>query len=318
MSNRSKPYVDFQRIRESVGIEEVLRRYGAWQTLKGHGAQLRGPCPIHAGSNKRQFSVNLKKDVWHCFGDCAGGGNVLDFVMAMEGCDARTAGLKLAEWFGLPIKSSAQSNRTSSQDRQSDDDPQGSGEEAEEDDEPEANAPLTFDRLKHLQHDHDALTARGIDPATAEQFGVGYATRGIMRGCIAVPVHNPQGELVAYAGANPNDTTAPYRWPKGFRPELELFNAHRARATRALKREGLIIAADPFDVLALHDAGHDNAVALLGEQLSDAQFQLLSDFCSTMRPPRISCAYGEQSFADDTVAWLAELAWVRVQPLGAL
>jgi DNA primase len=45
--------------------------------------------------------VDLAKNLFHCFA-CQAGGNVLDFVAAMEGCSIREAALKLQAWFGSP------------------------------------------------------------------------------------------------------------------------------------------------------------------------------------------------------------------------
>ncbi len=53
----------------------------AWDSLKGKGAQRRGPCPIHEPSSTegRSFSVNLHKNVFHCFdASCGAKGNALD------------------------------------------------------------------------------------------------------------------------------------------------------------------------------------------------------------------------------------------------
>jgi hypothetical protein len=77
----------------------VLARYGI--ELKGRGRTLKGPCPIHGGSNPTQFAVDVNKGLWHCFGDCNRGGSIIEFVAAMEQVQARDAALKLASWFGV-------------------------------------------------------------------------------------------------------------------------------------------------------------------------------------------------------------------------
>jgi hypothetical protein len=53
-----------------------------------------------SSSSPRQFRVSLGKNAYHCF-FCNAGGNILDFVAAMEGTDIRPAALLLVDWFHL-------------------------------------------------------------------------------------------------------------------------------------------------------------------------------------------------------------------------
>src|SRR5437016_5588777 len=72
--------VDFAQINRVVSLAMVLSRYGILNDLKPLGSQLSGRCPIHDGSNPKQFVVHLTSNNWHCFGDCNRGGGMLDFV----------------------------------------------------------------------------------------------------------------------------------------------------------------------------------------------------------------------------------------------
>lgn len=49
--------------------------------------------------------------------------------------------------------------------------------------------------LKSLDYDHGYLWNRGLTVASVKTFGVGYCSRGLMKGRIAVPIHNERGEL---------------------------------------------------------------------------------------------------------------------------
>ena len=83
-ANRRAP-IDFAHLKRNVSLASVLARYGVpLDNLKRAGSQLRGACPIHNGSNREQFVVNLDSNTWHCFGDCDRGGGVLEFVAARE------------------------------------------------------------------------------------------------------------------------------------------------------------------------------------------------------------------------------------------
>ena len=103
---KAKAWVEYKEIKEKVTIEMVLNRYGLLEKLKPSGQNLVGCCPIHQGSNPRQFSINPEKNIFNCFGNCKAGGNVLNFVALMEFKDKeaesiRKAALLLKDWFLL-------------------------------------------------------------------------------------------------------------------------------------------------------------------------------------------------------------------------
>ena len=93
-------WVDYKALKQRVKIHDVLGHYGLTEQLTPRGQNLVGACPIHKRTNRTQFHVSLVKNNFNCFGDCHGGGNVIDFVAKMEGVDIRAAALKLQEWFG--------------------------------------------------------------------------------------------------------------------------------------------------------------------------------------------------------------------------
>jgi hypothetical protein len=93
--------IDFATVRNAVTFEMVLARYGIMGDMKRVGSQYVGCCPLHHGSNPKQFVVNPKTSTWFCFGDCDVGGGVLDFVALREQVSIREAAQLLAEWFTI-------------------------------------------------------------------------------------------------------------------------------------------------------------------------------------------------------------------------
>jgi hypothetical protein len=97
-------WVDFRKVKEAVDFQRLLDHYGITNMTR-HGDELRGPCPVHKGNARtKHFTVNLRKNAFKCFFvgcEVHKGGNVLDFVAAMEHCSVRDAALKLAEWFKI-------------------------------------------------------------------------------------------------------------------------------------------------------------------------------------------------------------------------
>lgn len=291
-SSRHSRFVDFRAIKDQVSFEQVLQHYGLRDRLTGQGDSLRGCCPIHHGTNPTQFSVSLSKNCWHCHSDCAGGGNVLDFIARMEDCSVHDAALKAIGWFHLKEPESQQPNREDARTQR----PEPKQPEpklaappvpiASQPTEPrsaspqrETNHPLGFE-LQNLDGSHPYLAERGLKPETIAEFGLGLCNAGkTVFGRIAIPLHNWKGELVGYVGRWPGEPPTPetpkYKLPKGFRKSAELFNLHRA--LRESAEAPLYLVEGVFDVLHLWQHGQRKVVALLGSSLSAEQEALLFD-----------------------------------------
>jgi hypothetical protein len=94
--------IDFAKIRQAVTFEMVLARYGILSELKRVGSQMVGCCPLHRGTNPKQFVVNFRSNTWFCFGDqCDVGGGVIDFVALREDLSIPAAATLIADWFSI-------------------------------------------------------------------------------------------------------------------------------------------------------------------------------------------------------------------------
>jgi hypothetical protein len=93
--------IDHAHLKRTVSLAMVLSRYGILSELKRVGSQLAGRCPIHDGSDPRQFVVHLASNNWFCFGDCNRGGSMLDFVALKERVSIARAARLVAEWFAI-------------------------------------------------------------------------------------------------------------------------------------------------------------------------------------------------------------------------
>ena len=105
----SRGPIDFDDVKARVPLLAVLARYRL-DHLKRSGKRLIGPCPLHGGTNRRQFVVSEKHNRFTCF-SCGQSGSAIDFVMAMEKIGAREAARLIADWFTLPSASSPQARR---------------------------------------------------------------------------------------------------------------------------------------------------------------------------------------------------------------
>jgi len=95
--------LDYAHIRRVVTITMILSRYGLLETMRRSGVQLRGACPVHRGTNKRQFLVDPAGNTWRCFGDCDRGGSTLELVAELEHIEIHEAAVRIASWFALSL-----------------------------------------------------------------------------------------------------------------------------------------------------------------------------------------------------------------------
>jgi DNA primase len=266
----SLPWVDFRAVKAAVSVEMALAHYGV-VLRRGQGPYLRGRCPLpgHASnSGSQSFIVNTQRNAWACHSaSCAQsrsgriGGNVLDFVAAMENCSLRDAALKLHNWFTVTSAPSQIADAVS---------PGGVRASARAASE-QRNKPLPF-TLRGIDQRHPYLAARGVDAISATYFGIGfYPGKGCMQGRVIIPIHDERGVLVAYAGRVAGVGEPKYKFPSGFRKSLVLFNLHRALE----HGRTVVIVEGFFDCIKVHQTGFPCVVALMGSSLSLCHENLL-------------------------------------------
>lgn len=263
-------WVDYKSVKQAVSMEMALANYGIALQQAGAGYR-RGRCPLPTHSSVRSrvsFIVNTEKNAWVCHSDsCVAarggqiGGNVLDFVAAMERCSIREAALKVQAWFMVPeagvprLAGRIQPGRVKPETASA----------------AEPNAALPFS-LTRIDYSHPYLAERGLDPETACLFGIGCNRgKGSMEGRVVIPIHDENGFLVAYAGRSVDGGEPKYRFPARFRKSLVLFNLHRAAA----HGRTVVVVEGFFDCVRVHQAGIRCVVALMGCTLSARQEELL-------------------------------------------
>src|SRR5580698_8189177 len=106
-------WVSFDEIKKTVTLQMAIERYGI-SLRRMNATTLRGRCPLPTHRSEKStesFTATFTKGVggaWACQSQsCAKargrvGGNVLDFVAAMEQCSVRDAAIKLQTWFLVP------------------------------------------------------------------------------------------------------------------------------------------------------------------------------------------------------------------------
>lgn len=90
---------DVEEIKSRLNVEEIVAEY---VKLTPAGSNSRGLCPFHREKTP-SFMVSTEKQIWHCFG-CGKGGDMLSFLMEIEGIEFPEALRILAERAGVDLK----------------------------------------------------------------------------------------------------------------------------------------------------------------------------------------------------------------------
>lgn len=278
-------YIDFDAIKAQVSLQDIFTHYRI-EVVRQKGSELSIRCPFH-NDTKPSLKANVERGVFNCFGGCGAKGDVIAFVQRKEAIasgdrnrDRVTAARLIAQWFGItdhetasvaePVAPSIQSKiAAESGGHEITDEPEAGGEESTE-----PNPVLTF-RLK-LDSGHAYLKERGLSEETIAHFGLGYCSRGLMKGRIAIPIENDSG-LVGYAGRWPGENgwgegEEKYKLPPGFKKSLELYNLMRVPQ----EAKFVVLVEGYWSVCWLwQELGMENTVAAMGSSLSPEQQTLL-------------------------------------------
>lgn len=337
----ARAWVDFDAVKAAVSMSALLDRLEITGKLKAQNGRLVGKCPFHKGTNPRQFSVSVAdgKGLFHCFAPNCGakGAGPIDFVAQWEGITPREAALKLAEWFGVdsqrPTEPGADDKPAPAKAK-----PSAETLEVEEAGELADNKPLGW-FYQSLEPEHAYLRSRGLAPETVAEFGkvkalrkgelveaagqLGYCSKGMQEGRVVIPIADPDGVLLAYAGRWAGDDSAipegqgKYLLPKAehFRKSFAVFNLARAAAHAGPKRT-VVVCEGYFSVLKLWEHGFRSCVALMGSSISERQAELIG----TRFTGALVFLDGDATAAAEGVAGkLAARLWVKIVscPAGA-
>lgn len=285
-----------QELAERNPIEEVVAEYVP--LTKRSGQNLFGLCPFHSEKTP-SFSVSPSKQIYHCFG-CGKGGSVINFIMDIENLSFRDAVEFLARRAGMTVPDDGLDPGRPRRDRL-----YALNREA---------ARFFYSRLVEPggESAQRYLERRQISPQFARRFGLGYAPdswdsltnamkekgfterelaeaglvkhgkRGgvydIFRGRLMFPVIDVRGHVVAFSGRLLGDGEPKYlNTPDTpvFSKSHNLFGLNLAKKS---KSGYIILVEGNIDVVSLHQAGFDSAVASLGTSLTPEQARLLSRY----------------------------------------
>ena len=322
-----------ERIRDAIDMVDLV---SARTDLRRAGVnRYEGLCPFHE-ERTPSFGIDPMKKVYYCFG-CQAGGDAFSFVMETEGLDFEGALESLGDRYGVEVERTERDPRDAERrqrrerllkllDRTADFYSRVLW------DAPEAAAAREY------------LAARGLSDEILRQFRVGYAPKrwdrvlvasqragysvedllaaglakrsrdrdGVFdefRGRITFPLADARGRVLGFGARAMRDDQRPKyvntREGELYSKGRQLFGVDQARAAAA--RAGVAVVVEGYtDVLALHGAGIDNAVAIMGTAMTEAQVAELRRLAPTVRLALDADAAGQ-----DAMVRAARLARAR-------
>ncbi|MDX6582984.1 MAG: primase [Solirubrobacterales bacterium] len=293
-----------ERVKEASDIVEVI---SAHTDLRRSGTRYTGLCPFH-DERSPSFSVDQTEKLYHCFG-CGVGGDVIKFVEEKEGLAFPDAVEALADRYGVELERESEDPRAEEQRRKRSrliellertagfystflrDAPQaarareyleGRGLKAEAlADFGVGCAPGTWDTvlLRGQQAGYSVAEIEAAGLVLKSQKGRGHYDR--FRSRIVFPIRDARGRVQGF-GAR---ALLPDQKPKYVNsPEGELYSKRRTlygieRARPEIVKSGRALVVEGYtDVIACHQAGIRDAVAIMGTAITPEQVKLLSGY----------------------------------------
>ena len=289
------------RLKGAVDIVEVISQH---TDLRRQGARWVGLCPFH-DERTPSFSVDAQEKLYHCFG-CGVGGDAIKFVEEKDGLGFAEAVELLADRYGVELEREQEDPRAEARRQRRQRLQQLL----------ERSAAYYANYLwesKEAEKARDYLAERGLSEAALRDFGVGFAPsawdkilvagqragfnveelRGVgliqkgrqggeydrFRSRIMFPIRDARGRALGFGGrAMRSDQGAKYvntAETDFFHKSEILYGLDRARAAMAKANQAVVVEGYT-DVIALHQAGVEGTVAVMGTAITPKQVETLS------------------------------------------
>ena len=288
-----------EEIRMKNDIVDVISGY---VKLTRRGSSYFGLCPFH-NEKSPSFSVSPGKQMYYCFG-CGAGGNVFTFLMEYENFTFVEALKFLADRAGVELPQMEYSKEAKEQA-----DLKNTLLEINK-----QAAKFYYYQLhtERGKQGYDYLKGRGLSDDTIRKFGLGYSDKygsllyrflkekgyddEILRQSglfladevhgmqdkfwnrVIYPIMDANSRVIGFGGRVMGDGKPKYLnspETKIFDKSRNLYGLHLARSSR---RKNLIICEGYMDVISMHQAGFNNAVASLGTALTSLQAGLMKRY----------------------------------------
>lgn len=292
-------FIDERTIEEIKDRADIVSVVSNYMDLKKVGSNYKGLCPFH-GEKTPSFTVSPQKKIYKCFG-CGEGGNVINFVMKMEGLSFPEACKQLGDEFGIEIESRGNFNEEY----------QNSLDEMYQ-----INRAVALYYMKNLassDYPRKYLIDRNISQNSIKKFGIGYGknswddlvnylkksnydldialkarvigknSRGnyydYFRNRIIFPIIDNRSRVLGFGARALGDDSPKYLNTSDspiFNKGKNLYGLNYLNKNE--KNEKVILVEGYIDVIALDSNGINGAVASLGTAFTQDQGKILKKY----------------------------------------
>src|SRR5215204_674513 len=290
-----------ERVKEAADIVEIV---SAYTDLQQRGQDYWGNCPFH-DERTPSFKVNPRDKLYYCFG-CEASGDVFRFVEEKEGLTFPEAVESLGERYGVELERESEDPRAEEKRRRR----ARLWELLERTakfyerylwESPKAERARGYLKDRGLSEDVLRRFGVGMAPSPWDQVLLGSQRAGFkvdellaaglilkgrqgghydrFRNRITFPIRDQRGRVLGFgARALSPDAQPKYmNSPEGelYRKSHTLYGIDRARGPIAKARRAIVVEGYT-DVLALHQAGVEEAVAIMGTAITPEQVSMLA------------------------------------------
>lgn len=295
------------KVEEVRAASDLVEVVGEYVKLKRRGSNFIGLCPFHSEKTP-SFNVNPDMGIYKCFG-CGAGGDGFQFLMRVENIAFPEAVKQLAQRAGIELPVDENAHREQSQSESIYEVLRFAGRFFYD----------QLTQETHGKEALNYLIERGFTPSTIKKFGLGYGPdewnallkaaesksidaemlekAGLViprkdhsgyydryRGRVVFPIFSHVGKVIGFGGRilKPADNQPKYINS----PETRVYHKSHVlyglyQAKRAIrKREEALLVEGYTDVISLHQAGVQQAVATSGTALTNEQIKLLKRYTS--------------------------------------
>lgn len=296
------PYYSDELIEEVRSKNDIVDVIGGYVRLQKKGSSYFGLCPFH-NEKTGSFSVTPSKQMFYCFG-CGAGGNVFTFLMKYENYTFGEAMQTLADRVGieLPKQELSEAQKREADERS----------RLLEINKEAAKYFYALLRNPRGARAYEYFKNRQLSDETMQKFGLGYSDQysddlyrylrkkgyddEILKksGLVTIdevrgghdkfwnramfPIMDVHNRVIGFGGRVMGEGEPKYLNS----PETRIFdksrNLYGLNIARTSRRNQLLLCEGYMDVISLHQAGFDNAVASLGTALTSGHANLLKRY----------------------------------------
>ena len=296
------PYYSDELIEEVRSRNDIVDVIGGYVRLQKKGSSYFGLCPFH-NEKTSSFSVTPSKQMFYCFG-CGAGGNVFTFLMKYENYTFGEAMQTLADRVGieLPKQELSEAQKREADERS----------RLLEINKEAAKYFYALLRNPRGERAYEYFKNRQLSDETMQKFGLGYSDQysddlyrylrkkgyddEILKksGLVTIdevrgghdkfwnramfPIMDVHNRVIGFGGRVMGEGEPKYLNS----PETRIFdksrNLYGLNIARTSRRNQLLLCEGYMDVISLHQAGFDNAVASLGTALTSGHANLLKRY----------------------------------------